>query len=118
MARKAIEFGGNAIRKIEKGVLLQILDHVWKDHLLTLDYLRHGISLRAYGHRDPLNEFKAEAFNLFHDLLERMRDTTISTLTHLQFPPRSEEEDQEWIKPPPHRPLELSRQRRPGWVGR
>ena len=60
------------IRLVEKSVLLQELDALWKDHIATLDYMRHTIVLRAYGQKDPLNEYKKEAFNLFSDMLNQL----------------------------------------------
>ncbi len=62
MAAKAANFGPELMRFVEKSLLLQMLDAVWKEHLLALDHLRQGIGLRAYGQRDPLNEYKSEAF--------------------------------------------------------
>ncbi|MDD2861907.1 MAG: preprotein translocase subunit SecA, partial [Acidiphilium sp.] len=62
MSAKAESFGPDFMRFLEKSILLQTLDHLWKEHLLALDHLRQGIGLRAYGQRDPLNEYKAEAF--------------------------------------------------------
>src|SRR3546814_1600406 len=64
MAEKAANYGPEMMRFAEKSLLLQILDQSWKDHLLHLDQLRQGIGLRAYGQRDPLNEYKREAFEL------------------------------------------------------
>ena len=60
------------LRLVEKSVLLQELDGLWKDHIATLDYMRHTIVLRAYGQKDPLNEYKKEAFNLFSDMLNQI----------------------------------------------
>ena len=60
------------VRLVEKSVLLQELDALWKDHIATLDYMRHTIVLRAYGQKDPLNEYKKEAFNLFSDMLNQL----------------------------------------------
>ena len=60
------------LRLVEKSVLLQELDGLWKDHIATLDYMRHTIVLRAYGQKDPLNEYKKEAFNLFSDMLNQL----------------------------------------------
>ncbi|MSP80471.1 MAG: preprotein translocase subunit SecA, partial [Rhodospirillales bacterium] len=79
MAEKVANFGPELIRSVEKSLLLQVLDQVWKEHLLTLDHLRQGIGLRAYGQRDPLNEYKTEAFSLFEKMLDRLREriTTI-----------------------------------------
>src|SRR3546814_5386335 len=75
MAEKAANYGPEMMRFAEKSLLLQILDQSWKDHLLHLDQLRQGIGLRAYGQRDPLNEYKREAFELFEEMLERVRET-------------------------------------------
>ncbi len=85
MARKAADCGPEIMRSVEKAVLLQILDQLWKDHLLTLDHLRHGISLRAYGQRDPLNEYKQEAFELFSEMLDALRDKVTMLLAHVQL---------------------------------
>ncbi|MCQ2741114.1 MAG: SEC-C domain-containing protein, partial [Alphaproteobacteria bacterium] len=62
----------NILRLVEKSILLQELDTLWKDHIATLDYMRHTIVLRAYGQKDPLNEYKKEAFNLFSDMLNQL----------------------------------------------
>ena len=84
-AEKVANFGPDIIRNVEKSVLLQILDQVWKEHLLTLDHLRQGIGLRAYGQRDPLNEYKREAFNLFQEMLTSLRERVISVLSHVEL---------------------------------
>jgi preprotein translocase subunit SecA len=68
----------------EKSLLLQILDHLWKEHLLNLDHLRQGIHLRGYGQRDPLNEYKKEAFVLFEGMLTNLRQTVTQVITHLE----------------------------------
>src|SRR5205085_699490 len=65
MAAKVAQWGADLIRQIEKTILLQILDHLWREHLVMLEHLRQVIGLRGYGQRDPLNEYKAESFNLF-----------------------------------------------------
>lgn len=64
----------NIVKLVEKNILLQVLDQVWKDHIATLDHMRHTIVLRAYGQKDPLNEYKKEAFNLFADMLGSLRE--------------------------------------------
>jgi preprotein translocase subunit SecA len=69
----------------EKSLLLQFLDHIWKDHLLQLDHLRQGINLRAYAQRDPLNEYKREAFELFETMLANLREQVTGALTHLEI---------------------------------
>ena len=64
---------------------MQLFDQSWKDHLLHLDHLRQGIGLRAYGQKDPLNEYKREAFNLFSDLLTGLREQVVNVLATLQL---------------------------------
>ena len=64
---------------------MQLFDQSWKEHLLHLDHLRQGIGLRAYGQKDPLNEYKREAFNLFSDLLTGLREQVVGLLATLQL---------------------------------
>ena len=85
MAEKAANYGPEVMRSVEKSLLLQILDQVWKEHLLTLDHLRQGIGLRAYGQRDPLNEYKREAFSLFKAMLEHLRERVTLVLCHIEL---------------------------------
>jgi preprotein translocase subunit SecA len=85
MAEKAANYGADMMRMAEKSLLLQILDQTWKDHLLSLDHLRQGINLRAYAQRDPLNEYKREAFELFEGMLVQMRDQVTSVLSHIEM---------------------------------
>ena len=84
-AERVARFGPELMRLAEKSLLLQILDKHWKDHLLSLDHLRQGISLRAYAQRDPLNEYKREAFSMFDGMLERLRDNVTSVLSHIEL---------------------------------
>ncbi len=84
-AHKVVTYGQDMIRMAEKSLLLQILDHLWKEHLLHLDHLRQGIHLRGYGQRDPLNEYKREAFVLFEAMLTNLRQTVTQVLTHLEI---------------------------------
>ena len=74
MAAKAANMGPELMRFIEKSLLIQTLDAVWKEHLYALDHLRQGIGLRAYGQRDPLNEYKSEAFALFNAMLVELKE--------------------------------------------
>ncbi len=85
MASKTANWGQDLMRLAEKSVLLQLLDQFWKEHLLHLDHLRQGIGLRAYAQRDPLNEYKSEAFELFESMLTRLRESTTSSLSHLEI---------------------------------
>ncbi|MCH1428348.1 MAG: preprotein translocase subunit SecA [Alphaproteobacteria bacterium] len=88
MASKATIFGPDAMRNIEKSVILQILDQQWKEHLLSLDHLRQGINLRAYAQKDPLNEYKREAFQMFEGMLDKMRQTVTMALAHVNLRPQ------------------------------
>ena len=73
------------MRQIEKAVLLQTLDHLWREHLVTLDHLRQVIGLRGYGQRDPLNEYKTESFTLFEQMLARLREAVTGQLMHVEL---------------------------------
>jgi preprotein translocase subunit SecA len=94
MASKTAETGPEIMRQVEKSLLLQELDHAWKEHLLTLDHLRQGINLRAYAQRDPLNEYKKEAFELFEAMLAELRERVTTLLARVQIridaPPASD----------------------------
>ena len=85
MAEKAANYGPEVMRSVEKSLLLQLLDQLWKEHLLTLDHLRQGIGLRAYAQRDPLNEYKQEAFNLFEEMLDSLRERVTQVLCHVEL---------------------------------
>ena len=92
MAEKAANYTPAIMRLAEKSILLQLLDQTWKEHLLGLDHLRQGIGLRAYGQKDPLNEYKREAFDLFNAMLEQLRETTTSVMCHLDLEIRDPDE--------------------------
>ena len=79
------KIGSENFRNVEKSFLLQIIDHSWKDHLLFLDYLKQGISLRAYGQKDPLNEYKREAFGLFENMLLKIKQNITKVLSNIHF---------------------------------
>jgi preprotein translocase subunit SecA len=85
MAAKTANYGAELMRMAEKNLLLQILDQCWKDHLLRLDHLRQGIGLRAFGQKNPLNEYKREAFDMFQDMLSRLREGVTMMLSHLEI---------------------------------
>ncbi len=85
MAGKFANYGPELMRSAEKQILLHVLDKQWKDHLLSLDHLRHGIGLRAYGQRDPLNEYKREAFELFESMLSAVREETTMVLSNIEI---------------------------------
>jgi preprotein translocase subunit SecA len=98
---KEKQFGAELMRWLERRIILDVVDSQWKDHLLSLDHLKEGIGLRGYGQKDPLVEFKKEAFVLFEDMMARIDNETIRYLFHIQL--------QQSEQPPP----EGTRQPRP-----
>ncbi|MDC3116284.1 preprotein translocase subunit SecA [Alphaproteobacteria bacterium] len=95
MAERAVKFGVDVFRQAEKTLLLQVLDQGWKEHLLMLDQMRQSIGLRAYAQKDPLNEYKKEAFELFENMLDKLRKTITSVLSYIEI-------EQENIQPKEH----------------
>ena len=91
MISRANNIGEKVFRTAEKSLLLQVLDQQWKEHLQALEQLRQSIGLRAYGQKDPLNEYKREAFILFEQMLQNLRTVITSVLSHLEI---KEEKDQ------------------------
>ncbi len=87
MATKATNMTPDIMRRVEKALLLQQLDTQWKDHLLNLDHLRQGINLRAFAQKDPLNEYKAEAFAYFEGMLDNVRENVTMTLSLVDIDP-------------------------------
>ena len=84
MAAKAGQWGADVMRYVEKSILLQTLDHLWREHLVMLEHLRQVIGLRGYGQRDPLNEYKAEAFSLFEGMSTSLREAVTSQLMRVE----------------------------------
>ena len=87
---KEQRFGEELMRAVERDLMLRVVDHAWKEHLLALDHLKEGIGLRGYGQRDPLQEYKVESFELFQEMKERIEDTIIRNLFRVE--PASEEQ--------------------------
>jgi preprotein translocase subunit SecA len=85
IAEKTARYGSELMRVAERSLLLQLLDNAWKDHLLQLDHLRQGIGLRAFAQRDPLNEYKTEAFELFDAMLTNLRTQVTQVLAHVEL---------------------------------
>jgi len=110
MAAKAANFGPELMRFIEKSLLIQVLDAVWKEHLYALDHLRQGIGLRAYGQRDPLNEYKSEAFALFNAMLDELKERVTLHLARVELAP-------EPVRPPPIPMMEMHPQPMPAYAG-
>ena len=87
--------GEETMRRFEKQVLLQVLDHQWKEHLAAMDYLRQGIHLRGYAQKNPKQEYKREAFELFTNMLDQIKRESVRVLTAVQVPSKEEIEAQE-----------------------
>lgn len=116
MAKKTVDFGAETMRSIEKQVLLQTIDSKWREHLLRLEHLRSVIHFRGYAQRDPLNEYKTEAFQLFETMLDSLREEVTSQLARIR--PMTEEEHQAMlaqlapqpsVAPAPSAPAEAER---------
>ncbi|TVQ52470.1 MAG: preprotein translocase subunit SecA, partial [Rhodobacteraceae bacterium] len=107
-ARKVADMGPQVARQIEKAVLLQTVDMQWREHLVTLDHLRSVIGLRGYGQRDPLNEYKSEAFSLFEALLSRLRGEVTGQLSHVRLAPPPQPAPEPVAAPQRTRVLEMA----------
>ena len=92
-AEKAASVGTEVMRRAEKSLLLQVLDQSWKEHLLALDQMKQSVSLRAYAQKNPLDEYKREAFTLFQYMLNHLRQTITSVMAHIVFNPTPMDED-------------------------
>ncbi len=87
------------MRWLERRIILDVVDSQWKDHLLSLDHLKEGIGLRGYGQKDPLVEFKKEAFVLFEDMMARIDNETIRYLFHIQVQQAERHPDEMQVRP-------------------
>jgi len=94
MASKVAQWGAELMRQVEKTVLLQLLDHLWREHLVMLDHLRQVIGLRGYGQRDPLNEYKAESYNLFEAMSQNLREAVTGQLMRIEIVTQPPPEEQ------------------------
>ena len=92
----------DVMRYVEKQVVLQSLDHLWREHIITLDHLRQVIGLRGFGQRDPLTEYKSEAFDLFNELISQLRETTTQQLMHVEIAFQDPPQQQGLQMPPMH----------------
>lgn len=108
-AEKEKNYGVEIIRMAEKRIVLLTLDQMWKEHLLSLDHLRQGIGLRAYGQKDPLNEYKREAFDMFSDMLTRMREVVTGRIAHMEIGVDSQERENLAAAPKLNRRMQESR---------
>jgi preprotein translocase subunit SecA len=96
MATKAVEFGPENMRSIEKQFLLQTIDGKWREHLVTLEHLRSVVGFRGYAQRDPLNEYKTEGFQLFESMLNSLREDVTQKLAQVR--PLTEEEREQMMQ--------------------
>jgi preprotein translocase subunit SecA len=91
MAAKVAQWGPDVMRYVEKTILLQTLDHLWREHLVMLDHLRQVIGLRGYGQRDPLQEYKSEAFALYEAMTAHLREAVTAQLMRVEIVPPDEQ---------------------------
>ena len=84
-AQRVAKNGPDVMRYVEKQIVLQVLDSLWREHLVTLDHLRQVIGWRGLAQRDPLNEYKSEAFQLFNELITQLRETTTAQLARVEI---------------------------------
>jgi preprotein translocase subunit SecA len=101
---KAATIGVDVIRHFEKSVMLQVLDNSWKEHLAAMDQLRQGIHLRGYGQKDPKQEYKREAFEMFNSLLNHIKEEVVMILAKVQV---TREEDVQAIDQQRQAPIEM-----------
>jgi preprotein translocase subunit SecA len=92
MAAKVAQWGPDVMRYVEKTILLQTLDHLWREHLVMLDHLRQVIGLRGYGQRDPLQEYKSEAFSLYEAMTAHLREAVTAQLMRVEIVPPEEQQ--------------------------
>src|ERR1700692_1509765 len=92
MAAKVAQWGPEVMRYVEKTILLQTLDHLWREHLIMLDHLRQVIGLRGYGQRDPLQEYKSEAFSLFEAMIAHLREAVTAQLMRVEIVPPEDQQ--------------------------
>jgi len=97
--------GSENMRFLEKYIFLQVIDTLWRDHLVAMDYLREGIGLRGYGQRDPLQEYKREGFMMFGQLVDRIKEDTITNLFRVEI---KREEELQALRPEEPKTMQLS----------
>ncbi|MBL8790342.1 MAG: preprotein translocase subunit SecA [Rhizobiales bacterium] len=103
--QKREKYSKNIMDQVEKAVLLQTLDRLWRDHIVTVDYLRQVIHLRGYGQRDPLNEYKTEAFNLFSALLSQLKQNVTGQMMRIEVQTRAVDENGDMLPDEDELPL-------------
>ena len=103
---KIKKFGEKAFTAAAGRILLITIDQLWRDHLLALDHLRHGIYLRAFGQKDPLNEYKKEAFEYFSTMLSSIKETYVSRVSRVEI--HEGQNEKEFLEEPEQN-LQISR---------
>jgi preprotein translocase subunit SecA len=99
MAEKMADIGPDLMRRVEKSIILQMIDQGWRDHLAQLDMLRHGVNLRAYGQKQPLLEYQREAFVMFNDLMSGLRERVTAFLSRVELRSEPPPEDLQPVGP-------------------
>ncbi len=105
MAEREKSLPEDAVKMVQKSIFLQVLDQLWKDHIATLDLMRHTIVLRAYGQKDPLNEYKKEAFNMFSRMLDILKQRVTVVICHTVIQTDSQEQMQKAMDKEQNRPM-------------
>ena len=105
MAEREAALPAEAVKMVQKSIFLQVLDQLWKDHIATLDLMRHTIVLRAYGQKDPLNEYKKEAFNMFSRMLDILKQRVTVVICHTVIQTDSQEQMQKAMDKEQNRPM-------------
>lgn len=105
MAEREAALPADAVKMVQKSIFLQVLDQLWKDHIATLDLMRHTIVLRAYGQKDPLNEYKKEAFNMFSSMLDILKQKVTVVICHTVIQTNSQEQMQKAMDKEQNRPM-------------
>lgn len=105
MAEREATLPADAVKMVQKSIFLQVLDQLWKDHIATLDLMRHTIVLRAYGQKDPLNEYKKEAFNMFSRMLDILKQKVTVVICHTVIQTNSQEQMQKAMDKEQNRPM-------------
>lgn len=105
MAEREAALPADAVKMVQKSIFLQVLDQLWKDHIATLDLMRHTIVLRAYGQKDPLNEYKKEAFNMFSRMLNILKQKVTVVICHTVIQTNSQEQMQKAMDKEQNRPM-------------
>ena len=107
MAEREASLPADAVKMVQKSIFLQVLDQLWKDHIATLDLMRHTIVLRAYGQKEPLNEYKKEAFNMFSRMLDILKQRVTVVICHTFIQTDSQEQMQKAMDKEQNRPMSV-----------